>query len=285
LRYRLSLERQDEIGKLASAFNHMADDLEQARDEITGWNRELERRVEEKSAELARAQQRLVHSEKLASLGQMAAAVAHEINNPLAGILTYARLLEKKIAADGEIHSWLEIIQRESKRCGQIAGNLLAFARNKPVEMATASINAIVERALAVVQHQLGLQQIELETELEPDLPAVDCDASQIEQVVMALVMNAVESMAGGGRLRVHTRRAGPEHVEIAVSDNGPPIPAEALQRLFEPFFTTKQTTGGAGLGLAVSYGIVRRHGGEILVETGAETTFRVRLPLRGDAS
>ena len=273
LHHRLELARTDEIGRLGAAFDHMASQLEHSRDEI-------ELRVQEKSAELQSTQERLIHSEKLASLGQMAAAVAHEINNPLAGILTYAKLADRKVPANGEIHTWLDIIQRESKRCGQIAGNLLTFSRNRPVEMAPARADAIVERALAVVRHQLELQQVQLETNLAPGLPDLYCDASQIEQVLVALVMNAVEAMPEGGRLRLTASQPDPDHLDLAVSNDGPPIPPDILPHIFEPFFTTKTQSSGAGLGLAVAYGIVRRHGGEILVETGAETTFRIRLPL-----
>jgi two-component system NtrC family sensor kinase len=280
LDHRLGLARQDEIGKLGEAFDHMAGELEQARDEITAWNRQLEQRVQEKSFELERTQQRLIHSEKLASLGQMAAAVAHEINNPLAGILTYAKLVEKKLPPDGEARSWTEIIQRESKRCGQIVGNLLAFSRNRPLELAPARVDEVVDRALAVVRHKLQLQQIRLETHLAPDIPDLLCDASQIQQVLVALVVNAIEAMPEGGLLRVAVSQPDPGHLEIAVTDNGAPIPPEVMPRIFEPFFTTKNQSSGAGLGLAVAYGIVRRHGGDIQVETGPETTFRIRLPL-----
>lgn len=279
LKFRLRLERQDEIGHLATALNHMASELDQARDEITAWNRELERRVQEKSAELERTHQRLIHSEKLASLGQMAAAVAHEINNPLAGILTYARLVEKRAPPDSDMRAWLEIIQRESRRCGEIVRSLLAFSRQRPAEMAPERVNQIVDRALQVTRHRLELQQITVETELA-DLPEVVCDASQIEQVLVALLINAADAMPEGGMVRLGAGCPDESHVAVAVSNNGPPIPEDVLPRLFEPFFTTKQKTTGAGLGLAVAYGIVRRHGGEIQVETGPLTTFRVILPV-----
>ncbi len=280
LKHRIDLQRNDEIGALAAGFDRMAGQLDQARDEITAWNRELEGRVREKSADLERSQQRLIHSEKLASLGQMAAAVAHEINNPLAGILTYAKLAARKTPADSEVRPWLETIQRESKRCGEIASNLLAFSRQKPAAMAPADVNQIVERALAVVRHKLELQQIRLETLLAADLPQAECDASQIQQVLVALMVNAMEAMPEGGLLRLHTSEPQGGQIEISVIDNGPPIPPDVLPHIFEPFFTTKQEAHGVGLGLAVAYGIARRHGGEILVETGAETAFRVRLPV-----
>jgi two-component system NtrC family sensor kinase len=286
LKYRFRFQRNDEIGKLAGAFNHMAGELDQAREEITGWNRDLERRVLEKSRELERAQERLIHSEKLASLGQLAAAVAHEINNPLAGILTYARLAAKKIPPDSPACAWLETIQHESKRCGEIVRNLLAFSRQRPVEMAPADAVEIIEHALDVVRHKLALQQIAVETRLAPGLPSVLCDASQIQQVLVTLAVNATEALVGteAGRLCITATMPESGWVEIAVTNNGPPIPPDALPHIFEPFFTTKQQTSGVGLGLAVAYGILKRHNGEILVETGRETTFRVRLPVTPSA-
>jgi len=276
LSFRFHLRRRDELGQLAGAFDNMAGELESV-------NRTLEQRIERKTRALESAQEKLVHSEKLASLGELAAAVAHELNNPLAGIYTYGRLLAKKLALGEPESGWLETIQNESRRCGEIVNNLLVFARHQATEMAPADVRLIVERTLAVVRHRLEMGSIGVVVDV-PDLGPVTCDASQIQQVLLAIVMNAADALCsnGGGerRLRIGARRVENQWLEVAVTNNGPPIPAEAMTRLFEPFFTTKQASSGAGLGLAVAYGIVKRHGGEILVETGAETTFRVRLPL-----
>ena len=280
LSYRFGLRRRDEIGELAAAFDQMAGQLEAA-------NRTLEERIREKTRELEAAQESLIHSEKLASLGEMAAAVAHELNNPLAGIFTYARLLEKKLGPAQPALEWIRTIQHESKRCGDIVGNLLVFARKQPTQMAPAEVRAILERTLAMVRHQLQMNSIELVTELEP-LPPIYCDAAQIQQVLLAIMVNAVDAMSGNGRrggiLRVRATAADERHVDIAITNNGPPIPREALSHIFEPFFSTKPAASGVGLGLAVAYGIVKRHGGEIRVETGAETTFHVLLPREGPA-
>ncbi len=279
LAYRFRLKRRDEIGALANAFDDMAGQLETA-------NRTLEERIRRKTRELEATQDKLIHTEKLASLGQLAAAVAHELNNPLAGIFTYARLLEKKLQLAKPSLDWVHTIQRESRRCGDIVNNLLVFARKQHAEMAPAEVRTVVDRTLAVVQHKLQMHSIELVCDI-PDLPKVVCDASQIQQVLIAIIVNAIDAMSSNehkeGSLRIRAGLTGEGRLDIAVTNNGPPIPKDVLPHIFEPFFSTKQAASGVGLGLAVAYGIVKRHNGEIQVETGEETTFHILLPV-GDA-
>ncbi len=277
LAYRFRLRRRDELGALACAFDHMAEQLETA-------NRTLEERIQRKSRELEEAQEKLIHTEKLASLGQLAAAVAHEINNPLSGIYTYARLLEKKAALSGPPLEWVQTIQRESRRCGQIANSLLVFARKQPAEFAPCDIRTIVRHTLAMLHYKLQAQGIEVVEEI-PDLPPVVCDASQIEQVFTAIIVNAVDAISSRptrpGRLKIRAALCEDGRLDVALTNNGPPIPKDVLPRIFEPFFSTKRDASGVGLGLAVAYGIVKRHDGEIRVETGEEeTTFHVLLPV-----
>jgi two-component system, NtrC family, sensor kinase len=276
LSFRFGFKRRDEIGELAGAFDHMAAELENA-------NLTLEERIRRKTRELEAAQESLIHSEKLASLGEMAAAVAHEINNPLAGIFTYARLLEKKLAPGKPAVEWIQTIQRESKRCGEIVNNLLVFARRQHTEIAPADVKIIIERTLAVVRHKLQMHSISVATEVA-DLPSICCDASQIQQVLTAIIMNAVDAISSqgprGGNLRIRAAMVDAVWVDIAVANDGPPIPKDVLPHIFEPFFSTKQAASGVGLGLAVTYGIVKRHGGDIQVSTGEETTFHVILPV-----
>jgi two-component system NtrC family sensor kinase len=294
LGYQIPAGSRDELGELAASFNAMSRGLDEAHREIQEWTRTLESRVAQKSAELRRIHEQMLQAEKMASLGKLAAVVAHEINNPLAGILTYAKLLRKWMAKlpepqtpqeharAEEIRSSLELIESESRRCGEIVRNLLMFARAAPMNLEYAQLNQVADRCLRLVAHQLELANVQLEKDLHPDLPPVYCDASQIEQVLLALVMNAIEAMPHGGVLAVRSSMdAAAGTVTLQVRDDGIGIPAENFPKLFEPFFTTKEGSHGSGLGLAVAKGIVERHGGHIAVtsEVGRGTTFVVTLP------
>jgi len=290
LGYQIELRRRDDLGELADSFNSMSRLLKEARDEADAWASTLETRVEEKGRELQLAHDQVVHAEKMASLGKLAATVAHEINNPLSGILTYAKLLTRwiersdtgKLDREGMIQS-LHEIETESRRCGEIVRNLLMFSRSSPMNIEPADLNAVVSRCIRLIAHKLELAGVQLDLRLDENLSPIPCDAAQIEQVVLALAVNAIEAMPRGGNLTLKTGLAGePRQAEIQVEDDGAGISPEALERLFEPFFTTKEAGSGVGLGLAVSRQIVQRHGGEIAVrsEPGRGTTFTVRLPL-----
>jgi two-component system NtrC family sensor kinase len=288
LHYRLSVRSQDELGELAEEFNQMTADLESARDEITSWAKTLEQRVEQKTAELEHAHQTMLGHEKMASIGKLAATVAHEVNNPLFGILTYARLNLKKLAgcaipeADKkEMVEQLQVIERESKRCGDIMRNLLTFARQAPSRRDTNDINTLIERAVVLVRHKLDLQAIVLEQDLASGVPPFVCDAGQIQQVMLILLVNAAEALGKDGRIEVKTEVADAT-VKIHVRDNGPGIPQEVMPKIFEPFFTTKEEQQRTGLGLAVAKSIVEQHGGEITVQSrkGEGTEFLVSLPV-----
>jgi len=289
LGYSLPVNSSDEIGSLAASFNRMTEELKRAQEENLEWTRTLEERVRQKTDELERAYHHLVQSEKMASLGKLAAVVAHEINNPLAGILTYsklvARMAEKGFEGNerlGEARNYMQVIEAESRRCGAIVKNLLTFARQAPLNPQKNDLNSIAERCLLLVGHQMSLQNIDLEKALDPDLPPVYCDAAQVQQALLALMMNAIEAMPHGGRLSVRTayepqRRVG----RVVVSDEGPGIPEDVLPHIFEPFFTTKEEGKGVGLGLAVAFGIIQQHGGTIAVVSTPQkgTTFTVLLP------
>ncbi len=229
LEHRLQLHSQDELGDLAASFNKMTADLARAHAEITAWTRTLEERVEMKTQELEHAYTGLISSEKMASLGKLAATVAHEVNNPLFGILTYSRLVLKVLerdeidaAAKAQAVEQLRIIERESRRCGEIMKNLLAFARQSPPRRQPQDVNALVRRASALVRHQLKLQGIELVEDFAPDLPLCLCDADQIQQVVLVLLVNAVEAMPRGGRMEITTELdSSGSAIEVRVRDNG----------------------------------------------------------------
>ena len=278
----------DEIGLMSASWNAMTDELARARVEIEAWNRSLEQRVEEKTAELERAHQRMQVVDRMASLGKLAAVVAHEINNPLAGIRTYARLLLRRLReagatpAAGDEERILELIDGESGRCGDIVGRLLAFARRSPAPFAEAALAPVLERCRALLQHSAQMAGVELQVEAEAGLPPLRCDPGEIEQLLLALAINGIEATPAGGRVALTARRDGDELL-LAVSDTGAGIPEGIRDHIFEPFFTTKEHGKGVGLGLAVVYGIVERHRGRIEVESreGAGTRFAIHIPLR----
>jgi two-component system NtrC family sensor kinase len=289
LEHTIPVGSRDELGSLAASFNEMTAALARARAEVAGLVSTLEHRVEERSRELQAAQDRLIQSEKLASLGQLAASIAHEINNPLAGVLTYARLLARKLATevpDAEARRsllrQLALVERETERCCAIVRNLLEFARQREPKVEPVDVSAVLGEALSLVGNRLTIQGIELERRLEP-LPEVPADAGQLRQVMVNILLNACEAMAGGGKLTATSRpdEAG-GGVQVEIGDTGPGIPPEHLGRIFDPFFTTKEK--GTGLGLSVAYGIVQRHGGRIDVRShpGEGTAMTVWLPRAG---
>lgn len=290
LGHRLRVHSQDELGDLAESFNQMTEELARALEELSARADTLEEHVEEKKRELEHAQTVLLGSEKYASLGKLAATVAHEVNNPLFGILTYARLGRKQLAETGvsgpaaeQLDEQLQVIERESRRCGEIMRNLLTFARQAPSRRDRSNLNELVQRAVTLVRHQLELQGIALETNYAADLPPLACDPGQIQQATLVLLVNAYEAMPQGGSLRVATAfDAATGEAIILVKDTGGGIPAEVLGSIFEPFFTTKEEQQRTGLGLAVAKSIIEQHGGRVLVDSrpGEGTEFRFVLPL-----
>ena len=291
----IPVHSDDEIGALASSFNNMSLQLRAANEQITAWAHTLEQRVDEKTQELKKTHEHMLQVETMTSLGKMAAVVAHEINNPLAGILTYAKLIKRwlgkgDLTADLrlEINNSLDLIESESKRCGDLVKGLLSFSRTAPMSLAWTDANALMDRCAKLVQHQLELSNIELQMELAPDLPSLHCDGAQLEQVLLALTMNAIDAMPRGGNLLLRTRPLPASHqVELQVRDDGVGIPPDIMQRIFEPFLTTKESGKGVGLGLAIAKGIIERHHGQIQVDSqlGRGTTFHIFLPVDPDRS
>jgi two-component system NtrC family sensor kinase len=289
---RVRVTSKDEIGEMAASWNIMVEQLGRARRELEEWSHTLEHRVDEKTRELETAHRRMLLVEKMASLGKLAAVVAHEINNPLAGIGTYARLLRRRIAKkdgegqppmeEAETAKILELMESEATRCGEIVRNLLLFSRAPGVRFSEEDLGVLLERCVLLVNHQAELQEVKIELDVREGLPPLVCDASQIQQVVLALALNAIESMPSGGTLVIRARLVWEEAV-LSVADTGCGISPENLSHIFEPFYTTKDQGKGVGLGLAVAYGIVTRHRGRIEVDSdpGKGTTFAVYLPLR----
>jgi len=294
LGYQIEVESRDEIGELARSFNAMSSQLKSEHNENVAWTQTLEQRVEQKTRELKRAHEHALHTEKMASIGKMAAVLAHEINNPLSGILTYAKLLRKWIGNEDagksrrtDICDSLDLIASESRRCGDLVKNLLTFSRTTPMNLQPTNLNRVLEQALRLVQHQLDLGNVQVQAQLDQSLPNATCDGAQIEQVLLALIMNALDAMPQGGNLWLTTAMdPDQEIVRIVVRDDGTGISPEILPRLFEPFLTTKETGKGVGLGLAIARSILERHNGNIEVqsELGRGTTFTLALPCEAEA-
>lgn len=240
--------------------------------------------------ELKEAQEQVVRTEKLASLGKLAASIAHEINNPLAAVLTYIRLMMKlmdknrfKAERLEDISRYLTTMESEIARCGEIVANLLAFSRQSRIHMQDHSIEEIIEKTMVLIAHDLGMKNIRSIREIEAGLPKVCCDFKQIQQVLLNIIGNASEAMAEGGDLTVAAKSSATSgFVDIVVSDTGQGIPEDELKNIFEPFYTTKEEGKGVGLGLSVAYGIIARHKGTIEVqsEPGKGAAFKVSLPI-----
>jgi two-component system NtrC family sensor kinase len=292
---RLEVHSQDEFGELALSFNKMTENLAQAQDENLAWRRTLEQRVEEKTRDLEGAQRALFEREKMALVGKLAATVAHEVNNPLAGILTYARLTLKRLenlacdpAVCSEMQENLRTIEGESRRCGDLMRNLLAFARKTPSQREPNDLNELVRNALALVRHRLDLRGIQLKLDLSEGLPPTPCDPGQIRQVILAILVNATEAMPSGGSLQISTLLdTGQQASQIRVRDTGAGIPPDIFPHIFDPFFTTKDSQQNTGLGLAVAHSILEQHSGSISAKSvlGEGTEFIVSLPAHGAGS
>jgi two-component system NtrC family sensor kinase len=248
--------------------------------------REL-RRLEQRFADQAR----LLHQDKMISLGKLAGSVAHEINNPLSGILNYIRLMIK-ILGKGQVTpehlnkfgKYLTLMESETSRCSKIVSNLLAFSRKSKLEFSEVDVNELLLKCIELSHHKLSLQNIQLETRLDPNLPRIAADANQIQQCMINLIFNAMDAMPDGGALTIESLRLGDRGgIELKVTDTGCGIAKEHLPKIFDPFFTTKTEGKGVGLGLSTVYGIVDRHKGAISVESkvGKGTVFSIKLPLK----
>jgi two-component system NtrC family sensor kinase len=289
----IPVRSQDEFGQLATSFNTMTDALRMSRSQLQDLAKTLEQKVEERTRELRRAQAETMRGEKLASVGLLASGVAHELNNPLTGILTFSHLLRQKMPEKSADAEDMDLVIRETKRCAAIIKRLLDFAREKLPEKKFNDINSIIEDTVRIVERPAHLRDIDITLDLDRSLPQIWIDADQIKQVIMNMVVNAQHAVEEKGSITVSTRRT--MHlqpgvrvgepvpmVEIAIADTGCGIPEKNLRRIFDPFFTSKAVGKGTGLGLSVSHGIVEAHGGLIEVQSkvGEGSTFRVFLPL-----
>lgn len=289
----IPVRSQDELGQLARAFNAMMQALRESRIALQEWAHTLEQKVEQATGALQRAHAETARSEKLASIGLLAAGIAHELNNPLTGVLTFSTLVRQQLPDDSPQAEDLDLVIQETRRCASIIRRLLDFARKKTPEKKYADLNQLVRNTVQLVEQHAQVADIEIDLDLDENLPPVWIDEGLIEQVIMNMLVNAQHAIESAGRISVRTRlcRNGPGAgeatpdrymAEITIADTGCGISAENLQKVFDPFFTTKGVGRGTGLGLSVSHGTIEAHGGSIEVESkvGEGTEFRIYLPL-----
>lgn len=281
LSHKVNINFRDEIGQLAQAFNQMTEDLNKANKKLIQWGKTLEIKVKERTKKLQEMQDSLVHSEKMASLGKMAAGVAHEINNPLTSILINTHLMLEKTEKNDTFYENLSLIADETSRCSEIVKGLLEFSRQNPPQKNFADINELIDSTLSILENQVAFQNIKIIKNLGQNLPQIEIDTNKIKQVFWNLAINAAEAMPEEGTLTIVTRYSkDKKYIEIEVADTGIGIPKEKIRQLFDPFFTTKDK--GTGLGLAVSYGIIEQHQGKIEAksEESQGSTFIISLPI-----
>jgi PAS domain S-box-containing protein len=278
-------------GKI-SRFVHISRDITQHKKEEEELTRRLEQMVADRTRQLKETHEKLLHQDKMSSLGKLSASVVHEINNPIAGILNLIMLM-KRIASEDVVKQkeidqfkrYLDLMENETRRTSRIVSNLLAFARQSKMEPKRLSVNQLIEKILFLNSNLLKIDGVKVATKLDPDLPDLLGSEDQLQQVFMNLVSNAAEAMeSSGGKLTIETKHLLREDkLQINFKDTGPGIPEDDIPKLFEPFFTTKKKGKGVGLGLSVAYGIIQEHAGSIYVksEVGQGTTFQVKLPLK----
>ncbi len=285
---RINIESDDEIGLLAHSFNSMADELKEYREKMEDWTKNLEDEVQKKTCDIYKAQEQLINTEKLASLGRMAAGVAHEINNPLTGIVTFSHLMLKRTPPENVLDiEDLNTIIDQAERCAKIIKGLLGFSRKTASEKKMVNLNTLISNTLEMVKHQSRFLNIQIDLLLDTSIPDVSIDPNQIQQVFLNLLINAADAMQQKGKITLATRlfeNHEKKWVEFEITDTGPAIPEDLIGKIFEPFFTTKPAGKGTGLGLAVSYGIIKKHEGTIFVKNkntpDSGASFFIHLPV-----
>ena len=290
VRIPVEMFRLSDVYNVGNAFNNMLEKIDRANQELRVWSKELEEKVREKTEELKRTQNELIHIEKMASLGKLSSSVAHEINNPLSGVLTYTKLVSRQLKEDElspeEINNalkHLEMIESETKRCGNIVKGLLDFSRETSPKFEVTSLNMFLQETQVLMSHSFKVADIEFQTDFSASEDKIKCNPNQIKQACIAVLVNALEAVNAGGMVTFRSyNRKDSKMIHVEVSDDGVGIRPEDLDHIFEPFFSRKRDGSGSGLGLAVTYGIVQRHNGNIHVKSdiGKGTKFIISFPL-----
>ncbi|KPK31776.1 MAG: hypothetical protein AMK70_11790 [Nitrospira bacterium SG8_35_1] len=288
---RLEIEpgQLNDIRMVSNAFNAMLDNLHAANEELHNWSQQLEYKVQKKSEELSEMQNELIHIERIASLGKLSSSVAHEINNPLSGVLTYTKLVNKHLSKldleNGEkslMTKYLKVIEDETKRCGDIVRGLLDFSRSDQLDFKIYHLHRLLRESYTLMEHQMKMSNIVFAMDFEAASDLINCSGNQIKQACIALLMNASEAVHENGEILIRTSNPSDKKVKFEIIDNGVGISEEDIPNIFEPFFSTKEKGSGIGLGLAIVHGIVQSHNGKIDVksELGKGTTVSITLPV-----
>ncbi|MDP1621365.1 MAG: ATP-binding protein [Bacteroidales bacterium] len=280
----------DDLRMVSQAFNNMLDKLQSANEELHNWSQQLEFKVQKKSEELGKVQNELIHIEKIASLGKLSLSVAHEINNPLSGILIYTKLVHKQLTQEGwdpakkdTILKHLKLIETETKRCGDIVKGLLDFSRKDQADFEECHLHEILHETYILMSHSIIISGIIFLKNFSAGSDLVYCCPNQIKQACVAILVNAYEAVSENGEIIMNTWNPDDQTIQLEITDNGSGIASNDMPHVFEPFFSTKQNVSGIGLGLAIVHGIIQSHKGSVEVRSvpGKGTTLSIKLPLK----
>ncbi|NOZ48154.1 MAG: HAMP domain-containing protein [Chlorobi bacterium] len=288
-RLNISNNQLDDMRKVSSAFNNMLDNLNLASNELKNWSHQLEYKVQKKTEELKEVQNELIHIERIASLGKLSSSVAHEINNPLSGVLTYTKLVQKQLSKQDfdntkkeSMLKHLKMIETETKRCGDIVKGLLDFSKKDQKDFEPKHLHKILKETNELMMHQIKMENINFICEFNATSDMVYCSPNQIKQACVAILVNAIEAVLDHGEITMKTSNPDLEHIKLDITDNGSGIASDDIPLIFEPFYSKKQKASGIGLGLAIVHGIVQSHKGktDVSSEPGKHTTISIILPL-----
>ena len=274
---------------VSSAFNEMLDNLQTATKELQNWSQQLEYKVQKKTEELSEMQHELIHVERIASLGKLSSSVAHEINNPLSGVLTYTKLVQKQLrkpfldeATKESMLKYLKVIETETKRCGDIVKGLLDFSRKDQQDFKSKHLHQILHETYILMAHQMKIENISFLTDFTAESDLISCSENEIKQACIAILLNASEAIIENGEILMETSNPDEHTIKLEITDNGSGISPDDIPHVFEPFFSAKQKASGIGLGLAIVHGIIQNHKGKVEVDSdlGNRTTISITLPI-----